>query len=159
MSRLERIAQAGYLSRFNGSASLSPRRHESGRTPALEDERRPAWRMHRSHASTLQSQRRQRNNTVCGRNDLYPWVCKYFKFLFGNPTIHLECEYIPAMLAKEELVRCTVLPPRNLYHPVLPYRCNGRLLFYVGRAQSGLSREVLSLDEFGEGFDRHLCRG
>ena len=43
------------------------------------------------------------------------------------------------MLAKEELVRCMVLPPRDLYHPVLPYRCNGRLLFCLCRtcAESG----------------------
>jgi len=43
------------------------------------------------------------------------------------------------MLAKEGLMRCTVLPPRDLYHPVLPYRCNGRLLFRLCRtcAESG----------------------
>jgi hypothetical protein len=60
---------------------------------------------------------------------LYPRVCKYFKFPFGHPTIHLDCKDIQTMLAKEGLVQCTVLPPRDLYHPVLPYRCNGRLLF------------------------------
>ena len=37
------------------------------------------------------------------------------------------------MLAKEGIVRCTVLPPRDLYHPVLPYRCKGRLLFCLCR--------------------------
>ena len=25
-------------------------------------------------------------------------------------------------------VKCTILPPRQLYHPVLPYRCNGKLM-------------------------------
>jgi hypothetical protein len=60
---------------------------------------------------------------------LYPWVCKYFKFPVGHPTIHLDCGDIPTMPAKEVLVRCTVLPPRDFDHPVLPYRCNGRLLF------------------------------
>jgi len=60
---------------------------------------------------------------------LYPWVCKYFKFPVGHPTIHLDCGDIPSMLSKERLVRCTVLPPRALYHPVLPYRCNVLLLF------------------------------
>jgi hypothetical protein len=74
---------------------------------------------------------------------LYPWVCKYFKFPVGHPTIHLDCEDIPAMLAKEGLVRCTVLPPKDLYHPVLPYRCNGRLLFCLCRscAESGCQEE------------------
>lgn len=28
---------------------------------------------------------------------LYPWVCKYFKFRDGHPTIHLDCRDIPAM--------------------------------------------------------------
>jgi len=43
------------------------------------------------------------------------------------------------MLAKEGLVRCTVLSPRDFYHPVLPYRCNGHLLFclYGTCAKSG----------------------
>ena len=26
-------------------------------------------------------------------------------------------------------VKCTILPPRQLYHPVLPYRCNGKMMF------------------------------
>jgi hypothetical protein len=51
---------------------------------------------------------------------VYPWVPKYFKFPVGYPTIHLDCGEIPTMLAKEGLVRCTVLSPRDLYHPVLP---------------------------------------
>jgi hypothetical protein len=74
---------------------------------------------------------------------LYPWVCKYFKFPVGHPTIHLDCEDIPTMLAKEGLVRWTVLPLRDLYHSVLPYRCNGRLLFCLCRkcAESGCQEE------------------
>jgi hypothetical protein len=58
--------------------------------------------------------------------NLDPWVCKYFKFPVSSPTIHLEYDYIPNMLAKEGLVLGTVLPPRDLYHLMLPYRCNGR---------------------------------
>ncbi len=27
------------------------------------------------------------------------------------------------------LVKCTVLPPRGLFHPVLPYRASGKLMF------------------------------
>ena len=45
----------------------------------------------------------------------------------------LDCGNFPAMLAKEGIVRCTVLPPRDLYHPMMPYKCNGRLLFYLCR--------------------------
>ncbi|XP_036139539.1 uncharacterized protein LOC118644656 [Monomorium pharaonis] len=34
----------------------------------------------------------------------------------------------------EGLVRCKVLPPRDLYHPVLPYRVNGKLIFGLCRS-------------------------
>jgi hypothetical protein len=37
------------------------------------------------------------------------------------------------MLQKEGLMKCCILPPRTLYHPVLPFRCNGRLLFCLCR--------------------------
>ena len=29
----------------------------------------------------------------------------------------------------EGLMKCTIVPPKNLYHPVLPYRCNKKHLF------------------------------
>jgi len=60
---------------------------------------------------------------------LYSWVCKYIKFPVGPSTIHVGREDIQAMLTNERLVRCTVLPPRDLYHPLLPYKCDGRLIF------------------------------
>jgi len=37
------------------------------------------------------------------------------------------------MLRKEGLIKCTVLPPKRLYHPVLPFRCNNKLLFCLCR--------------------------
>lgn len=47
------------------------------------------------------------------------------------------------MLAKEGLVRCTVLPPRDLYHLVQTCRCNDRLLFCLFRtsAESGTQEQ------------------
>jgi hypothetical protein len=30
-------------------------------------------------------------------------------------------------------MKCTVVPPMNLYHPVLPFRCNKKLLFCLCR--------------------------
>jgi hypothetical protein len=70
---------------------------------------------------------------------LIPWVCKYYKFQVGHPTINLDCVDVYAMLAKEGLVRCTVPPPRDFYHPVLQHKCNGRPLFCLCRtcAKSG----------------------
>ena len=66
---------------------------------------------------------------------LYPYVCKYSKFPVGHPTIHVgdTCRDKQAMLSKEGLIKCTVLPPKRLYHPVLPYHCNNKLLFCLCR--------------------------
>jgi len=33
----------------------------------------------------------------------------------------------------EGLIKCTVVPPTDLYHPVLPFRCNKKLLFCLCR--------------------------
>ena len=62
---------------------------------------------------------------------LYPYVCKYFNFAVGHPVIHTgdTCRDKESKLRKEELMKCFILRPRTLYHPVLPFRCNGKLLF------------------------------
>jgi len=31
------------------------------------------------------------------------------------------------------LIKCNIVPPQNLYHPVLPYRCNKKLMFCLCR--------------------------
>ena len=62
---------------------------------------------------------------------LYPYICIYSKFPVGHTTIHVgdACRDKQAMLSKEDLIKCTVLPPKTLYYPVMPYRCNKKLLF------------------------------
>ena len=62
---------------------------------------------------------------------LYTYVCKYFKFPLGHPKIHVgdACRDKQAMLSMEGLIKCTVLPPRRRYQPVLPFRCNNKFLF------------------------------
>ena len=64
---------------------------------------------------------------------LYPWVNKYMIYPIGHTEVitsqfkeHPEEEYFG-------LMKCTVMPPRELYHPVLPYRVNGRLTFPLCR--------------------------
>ena len=61
---------------------------------------------------------------------LYPFVQKTKKFPTGHPQIYIkdECKQcdIKNMFG---LVKCRILPPRNLYFPVLPVRCEGKLLF------------------------------
>jgi hypothetical protein len=62
---------------------------------------------------------------------LYPYICKYGKFPVGHPVIYAgeDCSDVDAMLKKEGLIKCCVMPPKKLFHPVLPYRFNQKLLF------------------------------
>ena len=59
---------------------------------------------------------------------LYPWVNKTARYPLGHPAIHYEPEdqnldhYFGLALV-------TILPPRQLYHPVLPVRHGGKLTF------------------------------
>jgi len=33
----------------------------------------------------------------------------------------------------EGLIKCSIVPPEKLYHPVLPFRCDNKLMFYFCR--------------------------
>lgn len=63
---------------------------------------------------------------------LYPWVCKYQHFPKGHPKI-LTGELLVGVdpLSCEGLIKCTVLPPRKLYLPVLPARIDKKLKFVL----------------------------
>ena len=59
---------------------------------------------------------------------LYPWVNKTCVYPKGHPRVifnpgHTDISFYFG------LVQCKVLPPRHLYHPVLPYRHDSKLLF------------------------------
>jgi hypothetical protein len=51
---------------------------------------------------------------------LYPFIWKYFKFPIGHPVIHVgdACRDTQACLCMEGLIRCSIVPPDKLYHPV-----------------------------------------
>ncbi|XP_011859145.1 PREDICTED: uncharacterized protein LOC105556661 [Vollenhovia emeryi] len=80
-----------------------------------------------------------RNVDVCS---LYPYVLKTGAFPIGHPDIYIgqECSALIGTAPNynfdsvEGLVRCRVLPPRDLFHPVLPYRVRGKLLFGLCRS-------------------------
>ncbi|XP_055351578.1 uncharacterized protein LOC129597903 [Paramacrobiotus metropolitanus] len=60
-------------------------------------------------------------------NSEYPFVNKNRRYPLGHPIILTKSfqnvrEYFG-------LVHCTVLPPGDLWLPILPYRCNGKLTF------------------------------
>lgn len=62
---------------------------------------------------------------------LYPSTQKLCKYPVGPPQIITDnfkplSEYFG-------IVKCKVLPPRSLYHPVLPYRSDNKLLFPLCR--------------------------
>ncbi|XP_031342123.1 uncharacterized protein LOC116170010 [Photinus pyralis] len=73
-----------------------------------------------------------RNLDVCS---LYPYVNKYGKYPLGHPRVLVTPEELHScnLNTIEGMVKCTVLPPQNLYHPVLPYRCHGKLMFPLCR--------------------------
>ena len=60
---------------------------------------------------------------------LYPYICKYGKFPVGHPNVYVGADCPPDCLDREGIVKCSVLPPRKLYHPVLPYKSNSKLMF------------------------------
>lgn len=61
---------------------------------------------------------------------LYPYVCKYGKYPIGHPEIYVG-DQIPDHV--EGLIKCTILPPNRLFHPLLPYRSGNKLLFPLCR--------------------------
>ena len=66
---------------------------------------------------------------------LYSYICKYYKFPIGHPVIHVgdTCKNMQACLQMEGPIKCTFFPPKNLYHPVLPFRCNKNLFICLCR--------------------------
>jgi G:T-mismatch repair DNA endonuclease (very short patch repair protein) len=57
---------------------------------------------------------------------LYPYICKYFKFPITHPTIHVgdACVDKEACLKIEGLMKCNIVPPNDLYHPVIQFQHN-----------------------------------
>ena len=62
---------------------------------------------------------------------LYSLICKYLKFPIGHPVIHVgdASRDIAACLCMEGLIRYSIVPPHKLYHPVLLYRCNNKIMY------------------------------
>nr|XP_015840028.1 PREDICTED: uncharacterized protein LOC103315075 isoform X1 [Tribolium castaneum] len=87
---------------------------------------------------------------------LYPFVNKYGKYPLGHPTkIYVggnECSKVN-INNFEGLIKCSVLPPTNLYHPVLPYRSNGKLTFPLCRTcVDNMNQEICNHDDAGRVF-------
>lgn len=65
---------------------------------------------------------------------LYPWACKYGKFPIGHPKVFVgeECTMLD-LNTTDGLIKCKILPPQELYHPVLPIKMNDKLMFVLCR--------------------------
>lgn len=75
---------------------------------------------------------------------LYPWVCKYGKFPVGYPVLYVgdtECRYLD-LNKTNGIIKCTVLPPQRLYHPILPAKQNKKLMFSLCWACSNELNQV-----------------
>ena len=63
---------------------------------------------------------------------LYPWCNKSTYNIVGHPEIITE--NFADISTYFRLIKCTVLPPRGLLHPVLPYRTKDKLMFPLCKA-------------------------
>ncbi|XP_011631834.1 uncharacterized protein LOC105423675, partial [Pogonomyrmex barbatus] len=90
---------------------------------------------------------------------LYPYVLKTGVLPIGHPDIYVgeECADLIGIAPNfnftpvEGLVRCRVLPPRDLFYPVLPYRVRGKLLFALCRTCcESFSRDACTHDDSAE---------
>ncbi|XP_062568063.1 uncharacterized protein LOC134230308 [Saccostrea cucullata] len=62
---------------------------------------------------------------------LYPWTNKYCRYPIGHPTIITD--NFEDLSLYFGLAKIKKLPPRRLYHPVLPYNSKGKLKFPLCR--------------------------
>jgi G:T-mismatch repair DNA endonuclease (very short patch repair protein) len=82
---------------------------------------------------------------------LYPFICKYGTYPLGHPKVFTGAA-IPARVTG--LLKCKVLPPRDLYMPLLPYRARGKLLFALCRtcAEEGVQEVGCEHDDEQRAF-------
>ena len=63
---------------------------------------------------------------------LYSWVNKYGTYPIGHPYIITD-NFSSNINDYYGFIKCKILPPRGLFHPVLPYRHEKKLLFPLCR--------------------------
>ncbi|KAK3924586.1 putative DNA polymerase [Frankliniella fusca] len=64
----------------------------------------------------------------------YPNANLRGEYPYGHPTLYLEGDPdMPPPDTWNGVIKCTVLPPRDLYLPVLPYKAKGKLMFPLCR--------------------------
>jgi hypothetical protein len=141
MSRMEQITRAGYYVTIMWECEFNivQKKPELLSDPIVQYpplRTRDALYGGRTDAMYLHYKARE-DETIeyCDTMSLYPYICKYGKFPIGHPAVHVgdTCKDVEACLKMEGLMNCTIVPPKNLYHPVLPFRCRKKLLFCLCR--------------------------
>ncbi|KAF4529260.1 hypothetical protein B566_EDAN017701 [Ephemera danica] len=61
---------------------------------------------------------------------LYPYINKYKKYPVGHPSVFVgqDC---PQLVDIEGFIHFKILPPQNLFHPVLPAKIHNKLMFVL----------------------------
>ena len=146
MARLELITNAGYTVKVMWECEFQESRLTEIKPHLLTHplvthsplHTRDALYGGRTEAMGLHYKVEENRETIqyCDIMSLYPYICKYSKFPIGHPMIHVgdTSKNVDACLRMEGLIKCTVVPPKDLFHPVLPYRWNKKLLFCLCRS-------------------------
>jgi len=129
MSRIEQIAAAGYTVKAMWECKFDAAKIVEQKPKLLTHFIVRHSPLHvRTETLRLHYKIAENEETIqyCDVMSLYPYICKYFKFPIGHPVVHVgdTCKDIRACLQMEGLIKCTLVPPTDLYHPVLPFRCN-----------------------------------
>lgn len=63
---------------------------------------------------------------------LYPYINKYKEYPIGIPKILIGRDLENrSVFDIKGIIKCRILPPKNLYHPVLPLKMHSKLLFIL----------------------------
>jgi hypothetical protein len=145
MARIEQIARAGYNIKVQWECKFDESKITEGNPELLKHpivrhsplQTRDALYGARNEAMRLHY-KIEESETIgyCDVISLYPYICKYFTFPIGHSVIHVgeTCRNVEVCLRMNGLIKCTVVPLKGLYHPVLPYRWNKKLLFCLCRS-------------------------
>jgi len=144
MSRLEQITREGYQvnieweCEFDESGILRQKLELLNQPIVRQSPLRTRDALYGGRTETMRLQYKSNNDETIQYVDvmsLYPYICKYFKLTVGHPVIHVgdACRDIEACLHMECLIKCSIVSPDKLYHPVLPYRCINKLKFCLCR--------------------------
>lgn len=81
--------------------------------------------------------------------NLYLFICKYGRFPVGHPTVITEnCANLNNREKPYEgLIKCKVLPPTNLLHPVSPFWANNKLMFPLCATCARMKKKFFRYDK------------